>query len=288
MKRDSIRAPLLTRRRFIIGAAGVAAAGAGLHVAGLGSDELTVGLCDALARATASACVGDYASREYDGLAESVRAATGIRLRFRAYPLDDLLIRAARGGQVDAVVCKTGTALRAGAGLERLADVAGPTGSRLLRGIFIARKDTGIHTLADVQGRRFALTAGEAYESSHQARHALTALGVLPGETVTQAACLNVAAMVWERQADAGVVSDYCVDHSGLQLTGDPDAFRVIGRTQGVPFVTFAVGRAVPAGVRERLRGHLLSLTGGRVPEDLSTTGLIAPVAWQPPELRQA
>ncbi len=283
------RPVLLTRRDFVVAAAGIAAAGAGVPLLSRRrSSDLTVGLCDALARPTASACVGDDATREYDGLAESVRAATGIRLRFRAYPLDELLVRAARAGEVDAVVCKTWTAIRAAAGLERLADVPGPTGARLLRGIFIARKDSAVRTLADIAGRRFALTTGEAYETSHQARRALAAAGVAPGETVTQAACLNVAAMVWERQADAGVVSDYCVGHSGLQLTGDPGAFRVIGRTDGVPFVTFAVGPVVPPGDRRRLRAHLLSLTAGRTPEDLDTTGLIAPIAWHPEELRHA
>jgi ABC-type phosphate/phosphonate transport system substrate-binding protein len=279
---------LLTRRRFVAAAAGVAA-GAGIARLALQSPgELTVGLCDPLARVTASACVGQYATREYEGLVESVRAATGIRIRLQPYALDDLLIAAVRRGEVDAVICKAWTALRAGAGLERLADLPGTTGARLLRGIFIARRDSAARTIEDIAGRRFALTAGAAYESSHQARHALTDAGIAPGEVVTEAACLNVAAMVWERQADAGVVSDYCVDHSGLQLTGDPEAFRVIGRTDGVPFVTFAVGQGVSTGTGELLREHLLSLAPGRVPEGLATTGLIAPITWQPEELRTA
>jgi ABC-type phosphate/phosphonate transport system substrate-binding protein len=286
--RAEFRGKLLTRRRFVAAAAGVAA-GVGVgRIALRRSAELTVGLCDPLARATASACVGDYATRDYGALAESIGSATGIRVRFRPYALDDLLIAGVQHGEVDAVICKAWTALRADAGLERLADLPGPTGARLLRGVFIARRDSSVHVLDDISGRRFVLTAGAAYESSHQARHALARAGIAPGEVVTQAGCLNVAAMVWERQADAGVVSDYCVDHSGLQLAGDPEAFRVIGRTAGVPFVTLAVAPRVDAGTRGRLRDHLLSLDGGRAPEGLDTTGLIAPIAWQPEELKGA
>jgi len=253
---------------------------------------LTIGLCDALCTQTASECVGQYAEREYVGLVNAVREETDVELQLRPYRLDQQLVAALRTGELDGVVCKTWTLLRgsvaSGRPFERLADIPGPTGSKLLRGVFIARKDAPVKALADIDGRRFALGSESQYESSFQARKVLAGLGVQPDKTVTVESCLNAAALVWENEVDAAVVSDYCVDHSAMQLTGVADAFRVIGRTPGVPFVTFAVSRKVPAAVRKRVQACLLGLTGRAAPQDLATAGLIEPIPWIPEELRTA
>ena len=286
--RPSAVGAVQSRREFILGASAFVLpllAGCGLRTEDPETTALTVGICDALCRQTASACVGEYAGREYAGLSAAVRRVTGVQLNFEYFKLDQLLIEAVRLGRVDAMICKAWTAHRAahaaGRPFERLADVPAPTGRRLLRGVFIVRADSSLRTLHDIVGRSFALGTDTQYESSVQARQALSLAGVRPGEMSTQESCLNTAALVWERQADAGVVSDYCADHSGLQLVGDPDAFRIIGRTAGVPFITFAVSHRVPRSVRARLKRCLLSLDG-RVPDDLDTTALIEPVPWRP------
>ena len=108
----------LSRRAFLIGLSGLAVpVVAGLGIVGLRrttlTPTLTVGVCDALAKRTASACVGPYAERGYEGLAAAVERDTGIRLVLRYYPFDGLLIDAARAGRVDAVFAKTWTVLRA-------------------------------------------------------------------------------------------------------------------------------------------------------------------------------
>jgi hypothetical protein len=130
--------------------------------------------------------------------------------------------------------------------------------------------------------------SGLQYESSFDARRSLNDLGVAPGQMVVRDSCLNVAALVWEGSVEAGVVSDYCVDHSGLQLVDDPDAFRVLGTTAGIPFITFAVADSVASGVRAELAGSLQRMTVGRVPADLHSPGLIAAIPWSPPELEHS
>jgi len=284
----------LSRRAFLIGLSGLAVpvvAGLGIVRLRRATPTLTVGVCDALAKRTASACVGPYAERGYEGLAAAVERDTGIRLVLRYYPFDSLLIDAARAGRVDAVFAKTWTVLRAarrsGQAFVRLADLPSPTGSRLLKGVFIARKDFPLYDLQDIDGRSFAIGSEAQYESSFGARRALAQVGATPADTVVLDSCLQVAALVWEGSVDAGVVSDYCVDHSGLQLVDDPEAFRVLGQTAGVPFVTFAVAESVNRRVRARLAECLSRLTGGRVPGDLHSPGLIAPIAWSPEELER-
>lgn len=285
---------LFSRRQFMTTLTGLSLpliTGCGLAAGSTDKSSLVVGLCDALCKQTASECVGEYAQREYAGLGAFVKSQTGIELRFRHFKFDQQLVEAAGAGKVDALISKTWTALRASrAGacrFERLADIPGPTGASLLRGVFVARADSSLKTVSDIDGRSFALGSEVHYESSFEARRALAQAGVKPAESVALHSCLNVAALVWERQVDAGVVSDYCVGHSGLQLVGDAEAFRVLGRTPGVPFVTFAVRETVPRSVRRRLETCLLELSGTSVPEDLHTTGLITPIRWMPEELER-
>lgn len=280
-----------SRREFMLAASGVALpllSGCGLGGSHPEPVVLRVGLCDALSKKTPSQCVGEYAKRDYEGLAEALEKEAGVHLKFRPYPLDEQLIGAARRGEVDALMCKTWTMLRANAvspsTFQRLADVPGPDGHGL-HGVFIARKDSVIRTLGDIDGRSFAIGSDSQYESSFQARRDLARAGVRPAETTTIASCLNVAAAVWEGGADAGVVSNYCVDHSGLQLVGDPEAFRILGQTDPVPFITFAVSTRVPAAARARAQTALLSMAASRVPDDLETTGVVEPREWRPEEL---
>ncbi len=285
----------LSRREFMAALSGLALpliVGCGSESSTAERSTLVVGLCDALAKPTASECVGEYAQREYAGLAACVKSETGIGLRFRNFRFDELLIEAARAGEVEALIAKTWTVLRASRAapgrFQRLADIPGPTGAHLLRGAFIVRADSPLDTLNDLHQKSIALGSNLNYESSFQARKVLAQLGVSPGESIALDSCLSAAALVWEKTVDVAVVSDYCADHSALQLVGDAKAFRLLARTPGIPFVTFAVSETAPHTLRSRLAQCLLKLSGSEVPEDLHTTGLIAPIMWKPEELEVA
>jgi ABC-type phosphate/phosphonate transport system substrate-binding protein len=91
----------------------------------------------------------------------------------------------------------------------------------------------------------------------------------------------QVLAAVYERRVDVGVVSDYVADLGAFSLI-DADAFRVIARTKGIPFITFAVAERVPQARREGLRDALLGITGGNVPAGLESTGFVRPMPWSP------
>ena len=253
--------------------------------------SLVIGINDPLCRQTASACVAASADRDYAGLARQLSEATGLRLSVRYYKAEEPLSEAIRSGQVDAAVAKTWTILRAQVGspvhLVRVADLRGRADDGLLRGVFITRADSGIASLADLAGKTVAFGSTVGYEKSYQARAALAALGVEPGRTIELEACIDVAAAVYERRVDAGVVSHYVVDDGGLEQVAEKGTFRELGRTEGVPFITVAISENVDADVRAKLTDALLTIPAVRVPVDLRATHFAPPRPWNPAELEK-
>ena len=251
-------------------------------------DRLVVGICDPLCRETASACVRASARRTYGAFAVALGEQTGLEVVLRYYKFDGQLAAAIASGKVDAAIGKTWTILRAaeasGRAFERLADLPRPDGVNELCGVFIARDDSALERLDGLTGKTVALGPEAAYEKSHAARRALDEARVKPGEIRVLDGCIPVAAAVFEREVDAGVVSSYVVDFGGLALVADASNFRVIGRTRGVPFMTFALSTTTAA-PKKKLRDALLEMSGARLPEGLLTTGFAPPRAWSPPEV---
>ena len=250
---------------------------------------LVIGVCDPLARATASDCVRPSALRDYTTLAAALSARLGVPVQLRYYPFDAALVEAVRARAVDAMIAKTWTVLRAAREsarpFERLADLPTPKGSGELTGVFIVRRDSPARTLADLNGKCVLLGPDGAYEKSFAARRALSDAKAAPSRVDVIDACIPLAAAVLERKAEAGVVSSYVADFGGLALAGDAAEFREIARTKPVPFMTFAASAALDASYREKIRAALLEISGQHVPEDLYTTGFTAPAPWEPEEM---
>lgn len=246
---------------------------------------LRVGVLDPLCIRTKSTCVATEAKRDYETLVEPLRA-DGIAVTFSYFMSDDDLADALASGKVDAVVTKAWTLARIEHGrdvaFERLADLARPDGRAELAGAFVVRIDSPIETLDDLNGKTMAFgSVPGGYEKSIQAREMLAAAGinVTPKDVLDR--CPEVLSAVYEREVDAGVVSDYVADLGGFDMI-DADGFRVIARTEGIPFITFAVAETVPESSRERLRASLLRITGKKAPAGLHSTGFVAPMTWTP------
>ena len=250
---------------------------------------LVVGVCDPLCKETASPCIQTSAKRDYRSLVRVVSERACVQLDLRYYALDEQLVQAVHKGEVNAVIAKTWTALVATKGRvwERLADIPRQDGSDELSGVFLTRADSPLSTIQELDGRRIVMGPDLAYEKSHAARRALSDAGVKPGSVRILDPCLAVASAVFEKQADAGVVSSYVVDFGGLRHISDPKDFKVIGKTRPVPFLTFAVSAEVDPAVREKLQRVLLELSGPGVPEGLYTSGLVAAKPWTPEELEK-
>ncbi len=190
---------------------------------------------------------------------------------------------------MDGVIAKAWTAIRAyrsaGAPCERLCDIPLPDGSRELTGVFIAAAEGEVRTIRDIAGRRLAMGRSVSYENSHAAGGALRGLGVEPQAWLEFAGCIQAAVSVLEGETDAAVVSNYCVRYGLDDIVGRPGAFRTLGETAAIPFVTFALPERIPAGVRARMKDSLLGSDAAR---SLVRGGLRPPLEWQPKELERA
>ena len=263
--------------------------GCGEQTPSTARDRVVVGICDPLAKETASPCVRASAKREYGEFASALGRRTGLEVVLKYCASDRDLSEAIAAGEVDAAIAKTWTILRAskasGRTFLRLADLPGPGGVQALSGVFVTRRDSGLKTLKDLEGKTVALGPETAYEKSHAARRTLEAAGVTPRAVRILDGCVPVAADIFEKKLDAGVLSSYVVDFNGLALVGDPKDFRAIGRTTGIPFITFAVSAEVDERHGSDLYDALLGPSRLKPPGGLQTTGFDVPTAWSPPEL---
>lgn len=269
----------------------VVVCGCGRQTPSPAPDRIVVGVCDPLAVETASPCVRASAKREYGEFVSALGRRTGLEIVLKYCASDRDLSEAIAAGEVNAAVGKTWTILRAakasGRTFRRLADLPGPGGESELTGVFIVRRDSPLKTLADLDGRTVALGPDAAYEKSHAARRALEAAGATPRAVRVLDGCVPVAAAVFEKELDAGVVSHYVVDFNGLALVSDPDDFRVIGRTAPIPFMTFAVSGEVDERHGGDLYDALLGSSRLKPPVGLQTAGFDVPTTWSPPELEK-
>ena len=242
-------------------------------------------------RETASHCVAGDVARDYGPLAALAREHTGAEVRFTYYPVEADLVRSVARGDVDGVIAKTWTALRAcdasGLPFERLCDVACPDGDPELRGVFITSAEGPIRSLDGVAGSRLALGRSESYENSHAVDRILHHLGVEPGRREAAGGCIPAAVSVLDGEADVAVVSNYCTRYGLDQIVGKPGAFRILGETAPIPFATVALTSRVPAPLRVAIAHAWLDDACSPRGRARFPGGIRPPVPWTPEELRR-
>ncbi|WP_454829867.1 phosphate/phosphite/phosphonate ABC transporter substrate-binding protein [Pseudoxanthomonas wuyuanensis] len=178
-----------------------------------------------------------------------------------------------RRGRVDWVTETAGTAMRlqerAGAKPLLLTERGGVS---RYRGVFFVRRDSGLETLADLEGRTVAfqntastsayfapavelLDAGQRLEIllSPMDRPALDSVGYVFARTE-----LNIAVWVHKRLVDAGVVSSQDWDDVRRLPPAFRNDFRVIHQTQEYPRALEMVRRDLDPKIEARLREVLL------------------------------
>lgn len=249
---------------------------------------IKIGVSEPFCIETASSCVASDIARSYDPMAKLAREVVDVTLRFVYYKLEDQLVSAVQQGEVDGAIAKAWTVLRAyrlaDSSCDRLCDLPFPDGDPRLSGVFISSAEGPVHSMEDVAGKRLAIGRPESYENSYAVERALGKLGILPQSKQEYGGCIPAAVSVLDGDAEVAVVSSYCTRYGLDEIIGKPGAFRILGETTAIPFVTFALSVRVPAEIRHRLKALLLQSSAAA---DLFPGGVRAPIDWDPEELRR-
>lgn len=224
----------------------------GLQSAEGDEQRLTMLVMDPLCADLACACVDGYAQRDYQPLANLIERQTGWAVTL-SHGFSMAAATEANGGQpFDLVVGKQSVVIadadRAGRRLRPVAMLRGLEGSTNLHGLFVVRSDDPAEAIADLADRAVLFGPKEAFEKHQAGINAMHRDGVQPKLPVRVVeSCAMGALAVVQGEADATVISSYAQPLLVGCETIAPDALRIIGRTESVPFITLFVDESLPA-----------------------------------------
>ncbi len=162
-------------------------------------------------------------------------------------------------------------------------------GSRSYFGVIITRKDSGINSIKDLKGKRFAFVDSLSTSGTIYPKLAMMAAGIDPkkdlGQTIFAMGHDKVVIAVYQKQVDAGAIYGGCGSDARARVEGTlPDVMqqtKIIGHTDPIPNDNISVRKDLPADVKEKLKTALLKIsttdTGRRILENYDIDGL-APV----------
>jgi phosphonate transport system substrate-binding protein len=161
-------------------------------------------------------------------------------------------------------------------------------GSRSYDGVIITRKDSGINSLKDLKGKRFAFVDPLSTSGTIYPQLAMMAAGIDPkkdlGQTIFAGGHDKVVIAVYQKQADAGAIYGGGGSDARARVEGTiPDVMqqtKIIGHTDPIPNDNISVRKDLPADVKEKLKTALLKIsttdTGRRILENYDIDGLAA------------
>ncbi len=209
---------------------------------------LRIVVMDPLCEVLACDCVAGYAQRKYRDLGaylqEKLRRPVEI-----AYSESLLTPQAGPVGGIDLVIGKTSVvrydARQARLKLRTLAMLTGQDGTCTQTGLFVVRQDDPARSIADLDPTGLLLGPEDSDEKRAAALAALDAFNLpLPPELAERSSCNSAALAVFEKEADAAVISSYAMPLLEGCGTIDKGALRIVGRTDAVPFIgVFATDR---------------------------------------------
>ena len=248
---------------------------------------LKIAVNDIYCRKTACDCITNIATRSYDTLLTELRDKHHITLEFTYLPEVFDLQHAVGGNDYDGFLCKPWTVLqfagKTSAVFKRVADLRDPQNQALMHGVFLVLADSPLRTLADLQGKRFALGQTDSYEKNQAPLQMLAAKNIKPSAQLLFSSCGENINALLEGKVDVAVVSSYALTASCAVDFAKPEQFRTVAETAKMPLTSLMLDmKKVPAAAALRLQQALLDLTGDRVPQDLSGMGFVLPVSWQP------
>lgn len=136
-------------------------------------------------------------------------------------------------------------------------------GSATYRGIIVARNDSGLKSITDLQGKRFAFVDPKSASGYVYPRAMLVEKGVNPDtyfkETIFAGDHKSVIADVLDRRVDAGATYDNAIRIA--KAGGLPTAdLVIIARTDPIPHDAIAVRVGLDEGLATRIRDALVNM----------------------------
>jgi phosphonate transport system substrate-binding protein len=159
-------------------------------------------------------------------------------------------------------------------------------GSRSYYGVIITRKDSGINSIKDLKGKRFAFVEPLSTSGTIYPQLAMMAAGIDPkkdlGQTIWATTHDKVVIAVYQKQVDAGAIYGGGGSDARARVEGTiPDVMqqtKIIGRTDPIPNDNVSVRKDLPVEVKEKLKTALLKIAktdqGRRILEEYDIDGL--------------
>jgi len=225
---------------------------------------LRIVVMDPLALPLACGRVDGYAQRDYAQLATFLERRLGRPVEVRwAEALTSQRARVADG--VDLIIGKLSVALhdaeRVGLRVRTLAMLTGQDGETTQTGLFVVRQKDRAKTVEDLKGYRLLFGPKEADEKHAAALATCEAFSIaLPPKPATSPSCAAAAVAVIAREADAAVISSYCLPLLEGCGSIEKGELRAVGHTAPVPFIACLATYRVDAASERKILDALLDV----------------------------
>ncbi|MHB8580141.1 MAG: phosphate/phosphite/phosphonate ABC transporter substrate-binding protein [Ignavibacteriaceae bacterium] len=144
------------------------------------------------------------------------------------------------------------------------------------KGQIITRYDSGINTLADINGKTMAYVDPSSTSGYLLPKSLLESKGIKPSETVFAMRHDNVVTMVYQRQVDAGAtyysppdsITGEVMDARGRVLKQFPDVVqkvKIIGFTQDIPNDPWVFRKSMNHDMKEKLINAILDFASTKI-----------------------
>jgi phosphonate transport system substrate-binding protein len=137
-------------------------------------------------------------------------------------------------------------------------------GSGTIRGAIYVRRDSGIHSLEQLRGRKILFGGGPNAMMSHIVpRYMLKQAGLEDSDFVTSFASSppNAVLGVFYRQSDAGGAGDVVIDLPVIKRMVQTEEITIISRSEPIVHLPWAVKRDMPERLIERIRQLMTTLS---------------------------
>ena len=248
---------------------------------------LRIAVSETYCTKTACSCIGDLATREYEGLKDTLKSKYNIDLQIsyfiEEYEMNDSLV----ARKFDGVICKPWLAYMITPGTDikfkRIADLLDPSGKQWFTGMFIVKKESDVKTLHEIDGKSLAAGQQDSYEKYHSPLAMLEKEGIVPKEITNKASCTECINMLLDNKAEIAIISDYALTASCAVDIVKPEDFRIIGQTEEMPLCSVILDMSkVSEADALRLQNALLEISGDNAPKGLLNKGFVLPAKWAP------
>ncbi len=225
---------------------------------------LNIVVMDPLSDRLACDCVEGYAQRQYDNLAKFLGKQLSQKIWIRYGESLSEILRV-NPGRVDLIIGKSSIVKydmgETGISAHPIAARTDNSGSTKTTGLFVVRENDKAKIIDDLDGYKIMFGPQWETEKSVAAIKTLKFKGVsISKEKLRGSTCNTSALAVIEKDADAAVISSYTLALLEGCSTIDKGQLKVIGKTDGVDFITVFAANSLSPNSEEEIIGALLAV----------------------------